>query len=172
VPEIAPVPDQKKRLPGELTFTVLLLLGSLFLLAQAYGISGFESITSAGMFPMLSALVMVVTAALVVMRTSRSRPAASDDGETLPKAFARLITPAVFIGFTLTILAFMVLLPKLGFVVSAYAFLLASMRMLGSARWGFNAALSAASLAVVYLIFQTVFSVILPKGTWLAGVWA
>jgi putative tricarboxylic transport membrane protein len=65
----------------------------------------------------------------------------------------------------------MVLLPKLGFVVSAYAFLLASMRLLGSARWGFNAALSAASLAVVYLIFQTVFSVILPKGTWLAGVW-
>jgi putative tricarboxylic transport membrane protein len=74
-------------------------------------------------------------------------------------------------GFTLALLAFMVLLPKLGFVVSAYAFLLASMRLLGSTRWGFNAGLSAASLALVYLIFQTVFSVILPKGTWLAGVW-
>jgi putative tricarboxylic transport membrane protein len=170
--EITPVPEKNKRLPGELTFTALLLLGSLFLLAQAYGISGFESITSAGMFPMLSALVMVLTAAWVVMRTRQSQPAAAKDGESLPKAFARLITPAVFIGFTLTILAFMVLLPKLGFVVSAYAFLLASMRLLGSARWGFNAALSAASLAVVYLIFQTVFSVILPKGTWLAGVWA
>jgi putative tricarboxylic transport membrane protein len=170
--EIDPVPDKDKRLPGELTFTVLLLLGSLFLLAQAYGISGFESITSAGMFPMLSALVMVFTAAWVVMRTSRTQPVASHDGETLPGAFARQITPAVFMGFTLTLLAFMVLLPKLGFVVSAYAFLLVSMRLLGSARWGFNAALSAASLAVVYLIFQTVFSVILPKGTWLAGVWA
>ena len=166
------MPEKNKRLPGELTFTALLLLGSLFLLAQAYGISGFESITSAGMFPMLSALVMVVTAAWVVMQTSRATPAAPDDGETLPKAFARQITPAVLIGFTLTLLAFMFLLPKLGFVVSAYAFLLASMRLLGSARWGFNAALSAASLAVVYLIFQSFFSVILPKVTWLAGVWA
>jgi hypothetical protein len=32
--------------------------------------------------------------------------------------------------------------------------------------------LSAISLGVVYLIFQTIFSVILPKGTWWAGVWA
>jgi hypothetical protein len=59
--------DKKTRLPGELTFTVLLLLGSLFLLYQAYGISGFESITSAGMFPMLSALVMAFTAFLAIL---------------------------------------------------------------------------------------------------------
>lgn len=165
------MPEKNQRLPGELTFTVLLLLGSLFLLAKAYGISGFESITSAGMFPMLSALVMVLTGAWVVMCTHRTTPVARVEGETLTGAFARQITPSVFMGFTLALLAFMVLLPKLGFVVSAYAFLLASMRLLGSARWGFNAGLSAASLAVVYLIFQTVFSVILPKGTWLAGVW-
>ena len=165
------MPQKNQRLPGELTFTVLLLLGSLFLLAQAYGISGFESITSAGMFPMLSALVMVLTGAWVVMRTRRTTPVARLDGENLPGAFARQITPSVFMGFTLALLAFMFLLPKLGFVVSAYGFLLASMRLLGSERWGFNALVSAASLAVVYLIFQTVFSVILPKGTWLAGVW-
>lgn len=165
------MPEKNKRLPGELTFTVLLLFGSLFLLAQAYGISGFESITSAGMFPMLSALMMVVTAVWVVVSTSRATSVASDDAESLPRAFARRITPSVFIGFALIMLAFMFLLPKLGFVISAYVFLLASMRLLGSARWGFNATLSAVSLAVVYLVFQTVFSVILPKGAWLAGVW-
>ena len=85
------MPDQNKRLPGELTFTALLLLGSLFLLAQAYGISGFESITSAGMFPMLSALVMVFTAAWVVMQTTRSKPVATHDGETLPGALDILV---------------------------------------------------------------------------------
>jgi putative tricarboxylic transport membrane protein len=169
--EIAPVPEKNQRLPGELTFTVLLLLGSLFLLAQAYGISGFESITSAGMFPMLAALVMVLTGAWVVNRTRLTLAADSEDKESLPQAFSRQITPVVFIAFTLTLLAFMFLLPKLGFVVSAYAFLLTSMRLLGSARWGFNAMVSAASLAVVYFIFQTVFSVILPKGTWLVSVW-
>jgi putative tricarboxylic transport membrane protein len=73
--------------------------------------------------------------------------------------------------FTAAVVLFMLLLSKLGFVLSAYLFLVLSMRLLGSTRWLFNILLSAVSLAVVYLIFQTVFSVILPKGTWLTGLW-
>jgi len=163
--------EPKKRLPGELTFTCLLLLGSLYLLFQSYGISGFESITSAGMFPMLSALVMVVTSVLVLRQTLRAkldRPS----GESLPQQFVRQISPAVWLGFTLAVFAFMLLLPRLGFVVSAYLFLLTSMRLLGSKRVWFNLMLSAGALALVYLIFQTAFSVVLPKGTWLAGIWS
>lgn len=165
------MPEKNTRLPGELGFTAVLLLGSLFLLAQAFGISGFESITSAGVFPMLAAGVMVCTAAGVLVRTRGLEPVQSDDAQSWPRAFARRLVPAVFIGLTLAMVAFMLLLPKLGFVIASYLFLLLSMRLLGSTRWLFNAALSAACLAVVYLIFQTVFSVVLPKGTWLLGVW-
>lgn len=163
---------KKTRLPGELTFTVLLLLGSLFLLYQAYGISGFESITSAGMFPMLSALVMAVTAFLAISGVTKApaEPLVAD--ENLRQSFFRRITPPVFVLFALAVVAFMLLLNKLGFVVSAYLFLVVSMRLLGSVRWLFNLMLSAISLGVVYLIFQTIFSVILPKGTWWVGVWA
>lgn len=165
------MPDPKKRLPGELTFTGLLLLGSLFLLFQSYGISGFESITSAGMFPMLSALVMVVTAVLVLRQTLRAKLDRSS-GESLTQQFVRQISPAVFVGFTLAVVAFMLLLPRLGFVVSAYVFLVMAMRLLGSQRWWFNLLLSAVVLALIYLVFQTVFSVVLPKGTWLVGFWS
>ncbi len=165
------MPDPKKRLPGELTFTGLLLLGSLFLLFQSYGISGFESITSAGMFPMLSALVMVVTAVLVLRQTLRAKLDRSA-GESLAQQFVRQISPAVFVGFTLAVVAFMLLLPRLGFVVSAYVFLVMAMRLLGSQRWWFNLLLSAVVLALIYLVFQTVFSVVLPKGTWLVGFWS
>ena len=100
--------EKKNRLPGELTFNALLLLVSLFLLFQAYGISGFESITSAGMFPMLSALVMVITAALTLRQT---RKAVNDRcvGETLRQQFVRQISPAVFVSFTLAVFAFMFL---------------------------------------------------------------
>jgi putative tricarboxylic transport membrane protein len=163
--------DKKTRLPGELTFTVLLLLGSLFLLYQAYGISGFESITSAGMFPMLSALVMAVTAFLAILGVAKAPAERLVAGENLRQSFVRRITPPVFVLFTLAVVGFMLLLNKLGFVVSAYLFLVVSMRLLGSVRWLFNLMLSAISLGVVYLIFQTIFSVILPKGTWWAGVW-
>lgn len=162
--------EKKTRLPGELTFTLLLLLGSLFLLAQAYGISGFESITSAGMFPMLAALVMVVTAVLVVTATGRAQPVPPDGGETLIQGFTRRITPPVFMLFAFAVVAFMLLLSKLGFVVSAYVFLVVSMRLLGSTKWLFNVLVSGLSLAAVYLIFQTIFSVVLPRGTWLTGL--
>jgi putative tricarboxylic transport membrane protein len=165
--------EQKKtRLPGELTFTVLLLLGSLFLLYQAYGISGFDSITSAGMFPMLSALVMAVTAFLALAGVAKAPAEPLAGGENLRQSFVRRISPPVFVLFALAVVAFMLLLNKLGFVVSAYLFLVVSMRLLGSVRWLFNLMLSAISLGVVYLIFQTIFSVILPKGTWWVGVWA
>lgn len=158
--------DSKKRLPGELTFTCLLLLGSVFLWFQSYGISGFESITSAGMFPMLSAAVMAVTALLALRQTLRARLIRSS-GDSLVQLFVRQISPSVFISFTLAVIAFMLLLPQLGFVVSSYVFLVISMRLLGSTRWGFNLLLSAAALGLIYLIFQTIFSVVLPKGTWL-----
>ena len=164
------MPERKTRLPGELTFTALLLLGSLFLLYQAYGISGFESITSAGMFPMLAALVMAVTAGLAIAGAVRAQPVPPESGESLLRSFMRRITPPVFLWFALAVVAFMLLMPKLGFVLSAYLFLVVSMRVLGSVRWLFNLCLSAVSLAVVYLIFQKVFSVILPKGTWWVGV--
>jgi putative tricarboxylic transport membrane protein len=157
-----------KRLPGELTFTCLLLVGSVFLWVQSYAISGFESITSAGMFPMLSAGVMAVTAVLALRQTLRSSLDRSSD-ERLPQLFVRQMTPAVWVGFTVAVFAFMLLLPRLGFVVSAYVFLVLAMRLLGSTRWGFNLLLSALALGGVYLIFQTVFSVVLPKGTWLVG---
>ena len=163
--------EKKTRLPGELTFTVLLLLGSLFLLYQAYGISGFDSITSAGMFPMLSALVMAVTAFLALSGVAKASAEPLAGGESLRQSFVRQITPPVFVLFALAVVAFMLLLNKLGFVVSAYLFLVVSMRLLGSVRWLFNLMLSAISLGVVYLIFQTIFSVILPKGTWWVGVW-
>ncbi|MCE2780747.1 tripartite tricarboxylate transporter TctB family protein [Limnohabitans sp.] len=165
------MPEKKSRLPGELTFTLLLLLGSLFLFQQAYGISGFESITSAGVFPMLSALVMVITALVAMSGVARYPQVAPDEGESSSGHFIRRITPPVWALFTTAVVLFMLLLSKLGFVLSAYLFLVLSMRLLGSSRWLFNALLSAVSLAVVYLIFQTVFSVILPKGTWLTGLW-
>jgi putative tricarboxylic transport membrane protein len=41
------------------------------------------------------------------------------------------------------------------------------MRLLGSRRWSVNLGVSALSLAAIYLVFQTVFSVVLPRGTWL-----
>jgi putative tricarboxylic transport membrane protein len=53
--------------------------------------------------------------------------------------------------------------------VSSFLFLVASMFALGERRVLYSALVSAISLAVIYVIFQTAFSVVLPDGV-LRGV--
>lgn len=157
------------RLPGELLFSLLLVGFSVFMLWQAYAISKFESLSSAGAFPMFATLVMVVTGLLIAGQTARAKPLPGNPGEALLQQFVRQITPAVLVLFVIAIAAYMLLLERLGFVVSSYLFLVASMGLLGSRRLLLNLGVSALSLVVIYIIFQTAFSVVLPSGTWIQG---
>lgn len=154
----------RARLAGELVFTGLLLVFSVFMLWQAYSISKFESITSAGSFPMFVTAVMLITALVIAGQTVRARPLPREGGETLARQFARQITPLVLVSFTLAIVAYMLMLDAIGFVPASYLFLVVSMRLLGGRRIVLNLVVSALSLAAIYVIFQTVFSVVLPKG--------
>lgn len=156
--------SQDPRKPGEVTFTALLLIGSAFLLWQAFGISGFQSWSSAGMFPMLAAATMLTTGGLA-MRQLWRRPAARETG---PRAFFAQIAPPQLLGGVTAVTAYMLLLQPLGFLLSSLLFLVLSMRLFNSERWGLNLGVSVASLMAIHLVFSTVFSVVLPKGTWLA----
>ena len=63
----------------------------------------------------------------------------------------------------------MLTLERLGFILSSFVFLVAAMFALGSRRIWHTVLISAVSLAVIYVIFQTAFSVVLPEGV-LRGV--
>ncbi len=156
--------SKRSRLPGEITFTVLLLLFSGCMLWTAYGISGFASLSSAGAFPMAATAVMVITGLINVVNASRASPSAGEAGAPLARRFVRQLTPPVLIGFVLAIVLYMLALEWVGFLPASYVFLVASMRLLGSRRFVLNLVVAGASLAAIYLIFQTVFSVVLPRG--------
>ncbi len=85
------------------------------------------------------------------------------------RLFRRRVTPRVLLLFTGLIVAYMAALEPVGFLPASFVFLVASMFLLGSRRVLFTLVVSAASLALVYGVFQTVFSVVLPKGRLLAG---
>lgn len=72
--------------------------------------------------------------------------------------------------FTLAIVGYMVLLEPLGFVLSSYLFLIVAMWLLGSRRVLINLLVSAAAIGFIYLVFQTIFSVSVPKGTLIQGL--
>ena len=156
--------NNRSRLPGEITFTVLLLMFSVFMLWTAYGISGFESIASAGSFPMVATGVMVITGLVNVVHTLRAKASLPHEGESLPRQFVRQLTPGVLIGFILATVAYMGALEWAGFLVSSYVFLVVSMWLLGSRRMVLNLGVSALSLGAIYVIFRTIFSVVLPSG--------
>lgn len=159
----------RSRLPGEIAFTALLLLFSAFMLWTAYGISGFESLTSAGSFPMVAASVMLITGLINVVHTVRARQLPPQEGESLPQQFVRQLTPPVLVGFTLAIVVYMLALEWAGFLLASYVFLVVAMWLLGSRRLLLNLLVSALSLGAIYVIFQTVFSVVLPSGKLFQG---
>ncbi len=160
----------RRRLAGEIWFTWILVAFSAYMLWTAYGVSGFDSLTSAGAYPMVATAVMLLTGIGNVLHTRREQPSPRQGGESALRQFVRELTPPVLVAFTVAIAAYMLLLERLGFVVASYLFLVASMWLLGSRRVGFNLVVAAASLAAVYLVFQTVFSVVLPRGTLLQGL--
>jgi putative tricarboxylic transport membrane protein len=161
----------RHRLPGELGFILLLIAFSAFLLWQAWRISGFESITSAGVFPMAAALVMLLSLAVVFVRSMRVPREAQAPDESRLGHFVRRLSPGVVVSFSVAIVVYMLVMEWLGFLLSSFLFLVVSMRLLGSARWILNLLLSAVMLAAIYVVFHTAFSVVLPEGTLLKKWW-
>ncbi|PRD69660.1 tripartite tricarboxylate transporter TctB family protein [Malikia spinosa] len=151
------------RLPGELTFMVLAVAFSAFMLWTAYGISQFESISSPGVFPMLCAALLLITGLMSLVSTAKAR--LQLEGETFFQHFVRKLAPLQLVLFTVLIVAYALTLEILGFLLGSYLFLLLSMQVLGSKRIGLNLLVSAVVLAAIFVVFQTAFSVVLPAGS-------
>jgi hypothetical protein len=147
------------RRPGELVFTLILLVGSLFLLWQAYGISGFAGLSSAGAFPMAMSAIMAVSL-VVILATVLRRPAPA----AVPERLRKDILPATVVVFCGLILVYSLALDWLGFIPSSFLFLLASITFLQGGRFKRALGLSLLSIICVYVVFRLVFQVVLPEG--------
>jgi putative tricarboxylic transport membrane protein len=147
----------EQRRPGELGFAIFLTLASLFLLYNAYGISGFKALSSPGSVPMATTLVMAVSAFIVTLRTSRLSKVAH---ETLSKDILPVMV-ILFIGF---LVIFGLLLKPLGFVLTAALFLTIAIKVLARRGWGYTLTVALGSLVVIWIVFRVVFTVLLPAG--------
>ncbi|WP_417211137.1 tripartite tricarboxylate transporter TctB family protein [Antarctobacter sp.] len=155
--DATPGGEPDKRRPGELGFAVILLAASLFLLWEAYGIAGFDKLSSAGAIPMAATLAMVVSALLVALRTGKLP---IDRAETLLQD----ILPVRVILFAALLVGYGLLLRPLGFLPTSALFLIIAIKLLAHRGWGWTVAVSLLSLLVIWLIFRIVFSVLMPAG--------
>ena len=155
----------RPRRPGELGFAVALVALAAVALWQAHGISGFDKLSSPGVFPMLASGVMLASA-LAIVREVRARPAstARPSVDVLP---GRL--PAM----TALLLAYVLSMPRVGFLAASGLFLLASLIWLWRRPWWLSLGVTMGVLLVVHLLFRRLFQVVLPQGAldrWLSGI--
>lgn len=145
------------RRPGELIFNLFLFLFSLFLFWSAYGISGFEALSAPGVVPMATSAVMIYSAGAILWEVFRKSP---QTGETLT---GNIIPQSIVVTIVMVAL-YALLLQPLGFIPTSVLFLIVMIRYLSRRGWGFCIGVSVGTVAVIYLIFRLIFTVLMPQG--------
>lgn len=149
--------DKIHRSAGELAFYAVLFIFSLVLLWSAYGISGFESLSSPGALPMAVALAMVISSGLILLDSYRN-------AERDSTRFFRDILPPVIIVMMLFITGYALLLVPLGFLPTSLLFLVVSILYLRRGGFVFALTVSAGALIAIYIVFRLIFTVLMPSG--------
>jgi putative tricarboxylic transport membrane protein len=155
--------EPTNRRPGELLFVVVLAIFSGLALWQSYSISGFEKLSSPGVFPMLAASAMVLSTLFIVRDTLRKRPGESTSG------FVSTILPSRLVLIILAVLCYVVLMPWLGFLLDSGLFLVVTIAYLWNRPLWQSILVSGLALLSIHLIFRILFQVVLPQGSLLAG---
>lgn len=153
--------DRKLR-AGENFFAWILLLFSLFILVQAYFISGFSSISSAGTFPMAASAVMVVSCCLILFKNRRlEKPDTKHLRDELIQAVKEVL-PTIFLVYTIIVIVYAALLKPLHFLPSSFLFLIISIIYLKGTTVPRAIIISTSILVFIYILFQYIFRVVLP----------
>ena len=157
-------PQTPHRRPGELVFALLIVVFSVAALWQSYSISGFSGKTTPGVFPMIASGVMVISGVVVLMSATQL----PTPPEGAPGFLAEILTlrHIVVIGL---VLAYVLLMPLIGFVASSAVFLFCSFQFLWRKNPLLMLALTGVTLVIIYVVFREVFQVVLPQGILLQG---
>ena len=76
----------------------------------------------------------------------------------------------VIVPYCILILAYLLMMTRIGFIISTILFMIISLIYLKMKNKAVLLGLSIGTTALVYLVFTNILVVILPKGTWLAGI--
>ena len=158
--DATPGGELDKRRPGEVFFSGFLLVASIGLLWSAWAIEnpfGPNGLSAPRAIPVAATLAMVISTAIIAFKTAKLP---LDKSETL----ARDILPITAVLFVLFLISYGILLRPLGFLPTSALFLIVAIKLLSKRGWIWTLTVSLTSLAVIWLIFRIVFSVLMPSG--------
>jgi len=135
---------------------------------QAYGISGLRGLSEPGVFPMLAAGTMLVSALFIVRdsfkKERQTNPSSAPPARTVTDFFRTVLPPRLLLTIAFVAI-YIAAMPTLGFLVSSALFLLASFAYLWRRSALISVGLTALSLTFIYVIFRLLFQVVLPRGS-------
>ena len=150
------------RLASSLAALFFMLLGAAqvwlsFRLPDGLGLSPAEP--GPGLFPMLVGSLLLMSATSVLVQTLAAQRVAESARERFP---IDIVLLAAMIG------SFIFLLPRAGFVISAFALLVGTLSIYGMPGWWRRVGTASVMTAVSYLVFTRGLSVNLPSASWLS----
>lgn len=152
--------------PGELFFASLITGFSVLALWQAYEISGFTGLSTPGVFPMLAAATMLVSAFFILSDALSRRRVKSTTGNRQMQVLTGRLSLVVAL-----VTAYVFAMPYFGFMLSSAVFLFVSFAFLWRKNVVISTLLAAGTLVAIYLVFRLLFQVVLPRGSLLQGWW-
>lgn len=153
---------------SEIPLGIVLVLFSLTALHQAYGISSFRSISSPGAMPMFAASIMLLASLTILVKSVVSESTGQTEAVRHTPFFSSAL-PLRLVLLIGLIALYLFFLPRLGFMVSSAFFLWVSFTYLWRCGLVRATSITGLSLIIIYLVFRTLFKVVLPQGSWLPG---
>jgi len=145
--------------PGERILMWVLLAFSVSVLIVALMIPRLENLSSSGAFPIFIACILVASASRILWK-NRARYNSLKLGEELrqTRPFA---LPGVVLGYAAILVLYTLLTSPLHFLPSSYLFLVGSFLFLKGATLKKSFFIATITLAIIYVLFRTIFKVIL-----------
>jgi len=147
--------------PGERAFGILLVMFSALVFWESYRISGFSGLSTGGAMPMFASGVMFISAIVILGGTLR-RSKAQHSGLSGLVAY---LFPLRIVVFVVLLVAYVVVIPIIGFLVASTALLLISIWWLWDRGFVWALVLSLIFGAAIHVLFRVVFQVVLPAGS-------
>lgn len=151
--------EKTQQRPGERILLWLLLAFSLFAFITALRIPRLENLSSSGAFPIFITFIMIASATCILWKNRvqyNTLKLIKEVRQAQPFALPKVVT-----GYTAILVLYILLTAPLHFLPSTYLFLVGSFIFLkGSNLWK-SFLIAAFMLAIIYLLFQTIFKVIL-----------
>jgi putative tricarboxylic transport membrane protein len=153
------VPDRNTVLASA-AFGAMMLVAAVLVIVDAVRLPETSEAVGPAAVPLPIGVLLGVVGAALLVQARAQYGTASRESDWQPRAGLRLLAMVV------ALVAFAVLLPVLGYVVSSAALFVAAAMLLGAPAFWRTVAYGWALAAIVFLVFDRLIGLSLPTGPW------